>query len=151
MQHLSGNAGIERMECALSDARTKFFEAKGNSSPLANPVAHMLSPSIPHSLAKQMGSMPHANSIEEEEGSKHVVQSLFGVSFSTPLNFGSEVQNIDVQSSSAWGKQLSTENELLVNEIMHWGHGPFADDIDMVQAEELRIQVNGVPKSYIFF
>lgn len=138
MQHLSGNAGIERMESAINDARSKFFEAKDNGSPFT----HISLPSVPHSVVKRIDSVPHAPSGEDGGKSKHVARSLFNVSSSTLPNNGTEVQSTVVQSTSASGKQLPTENELLVNEIMHWGHGPFANDLDMVKVEELSIQVN---------
>jgi hypothetical protein len=44
VQHLSGDAGIERMNSALSDMRSKFFEAKENGSQLATPVANVSTP-----------------------------------------------------------------------------------------------------------
>ncbi|MCL7032215.1 hypothetical protein MKW94_010935 [Papaver nudicaule] len=47
IQHLSGDAGAERMESALSDTRSRFFEAKENGRPMDTPVAHILSPSLP--------------------------------------------------------------------------------------------------------
>ncbi|MCL7038294.1 hypothetical protein MKW94_006940 [Papaver nudicaule] len=59
VQHLSGDAGTERMESALSDTRSRFFEAKENGRPMETPVAHILSPSLPGSSA--------AHSVSENE------------------------------------------------------------------------------------
>ncbi|MCL7025602.1 hypothetical protein MKW94_028977 [Papaver nudicaule] len=38
VQHLSGDAGTERMESALSDTRSRFFEAKENGRPMDTPA-----------------------------------------------------------------------------------------------------------------
>ncbi|OEL15059.1 hypothetical protein BAE44_0023919 [Dichanthelium oligosanthes] len=44
VQQLSGDAGIERMNTAISDARSKFFEAKKNGNSVAAPVANVSAP-----------------------------------------------------------------------------------------------------------
>uniref|UniRef100_A0A0D9W597 Uncharacterized protein n=1 Tax=Leersia perrieri TaxID=77586 RepID=A0A0D9W597_9ORYZ len=44
VQQLSGDAGIERMDSALLDARSKFFEAKENGNPSGTPVANISTP-----------------------------------------------------------------------------------------------------------
>ncbi|CAL9184516.1 uncharacterized protein LOC103978482 [Musa acuminata AAA Group] len=140
VQHLGGNAGIERMECALSDTRSKFFEAKENGSPLATSVAHISSPSAPDTSGKNVVSVPHEQSVDIKGRSNHVVRSLFGASSSAQPTVGAEIQNVDVQSSFRTVTQSPTENELLVNEIMHWGNGNIADNLDL-KAEEIGIQV----------
>lgn len=149
MQHLSGNAGIERMECALSDTRSKFFEAKENGSPLVTSVAHISSPSAPDSSGKKVVSVPHEQSVDIKGRSNHVVRSLFGASSSTQPKVGAEIQNVDVQSSFRTVTQSPTENELLVNEIMHWGNGNITDNLDL-KAEEIGIKVIGLlsPQTY---
>ncbi|EEF44550.1 hypothetical protein RCOM_1177000 [Ricinus communis] len=43
IQHLSGDAGIERMEYILIETRSKYFQAKENGSPRGSPVANILS------------------------------------------------------------------------------------------------------------
>ncbi|KAJ8492005.1 hypothetical protein OPV22_013726 [Ensete ventricosum] len=139
VRHLSGNAGIERMESALSDTRSKFFEAKENEIPLATSLAHISSTSASLSLGKQLVSMSHEHNIEIKGRSNRVVRSLFGISSSTQLRVGTEVQNVDVQSSCTVGTQSPTENELLVNEIMHWGHGSFSSDT--IKPEEIGIKI----------
>ncbi|XP_074588189.1 uncharacterized protein LOC141844091 [Curcuma longa] len=140
--HLSGNAGLERMESSLSDARTKFFEAKENGSPLANPVAHISSPLVSDPSAIQLDSVPNNQNVEASRRSNNVVRSLFGVSSSAQPKIDSEdPHHTDVQSSSVRGMQLPTENELLVNEIMHWNLRQLSSDFDMVKAEELSVKV----------
>ncbi|XP_042382172.1 uncharacterized protein LOC121974945 [Zingiber officinale] len=138
--HLSGNAGLERMESSLSDMRTKFFEAKENGSPLANPVVHISSPLVPDP-AIQLDSVPNNQNVEASRRSNNVVRSLFGVSSSAQPKIGSEDPHTDVQSSSVRGMHLPTENVLLVNEIMHWNLKQLSGDFDMVKAEELSIKV----------
>ncbi|CAL9131741.1 unnamed protein product [Musa textilis] len=141
VQHLSGNAGIERMESALSDTRSKFFEAKENGSPLATPLAHISSTSASMSLGKQLVSVSHEHNVEIKGRSNRVVRSLFGISSSTLPHVGTEGQNVDVQSSCTVGTQSPTENELLVNEIMHWGHGSFSNNPDTIKSDEIGIKI----------
>ncbi|KAF2293834.1 hypothetical protein GH714_005049 [Hevea brasiliensis] len=50
IQHLSGDAGIERMEHALSETRSKYFQAKEYGSPVGSPITHFLSPVTSSSL-----------------------------------------------------------------------------------------------------
>ncbi|XP_042376021.1 uncharacterized protein LOC121969828 [Zingiber officinale] len=138
--HLSGNAGLERMESSLSDMRTKFFEAKENGSPLANPVVHISSPLV-SDPAIQLDSVPNNQNVEASRRSNNVVRSLFGVSSSAQPKIGSEDPHTDVQSSSVRGMHVPTENVLLVNEIMHWNLKQLSGDFDMVKAEELSIKV----------
>lgn len=130
------------MESSLSDMRTKFFEAKENGSPLANPVAHISSPLVSDPSAIQLDSVPNNQNVEASRRSNNVVRSLFGVSSSAQPKIDSEdPHHTDVQSSSVRGMQLPTENELLVNEIMHWNLRQLSSDFDMVKAEELSVKV----------
>ncbi|XP_020182962.1 uncharacterized protein [Aegilops tauschii subsp. strangulata] len=94
VQHLSGDAGIERMDSALSDARSKFFEAKENGSPLATPVANV---STPLSI-NSSGKLPPSE-----------------------VNVSSETA-----SSSTSPVNLPTENEQMVNEMLHEDGGAIA-------------------------
>ncbi|VAH32593.1 unnamed protein product [Triticum turgidum subsp. durum] len=94
VQHLSGDAGIERMDSALSDARSKFFEAKENGSPLAAPVANV---STPLSIDSS-GKLPPSE-----------------------VNVSSETA-----SSSTSPVNLPTENEQMVNEMLHEDSGVIA-------------------------
>ncbi|KAL6656267.1 hypothetical protein ACP70R_007093 [Stipagrostis hirtigluma subsp. patula] len=101
VQHLSGDAGIERMNSALSDARSKFFEAKETGSPLATPVANVSTPLVINSSEKLSPS--DENSRTNAVGSSSVVRSLFGAS----------------SSGSTSSVKLPTENEQMVNEMLH--------------------------------
>ncbi|KAF7009275.1 hypothetical protein CFC21_023833 [Triticum aestivum] len=62
VQQLSGDAGIERMDSALSDARSKFFEANENGSPLATPVANVSTPLSINSSGKLLPSEVNVSS-----------------------------------------------------------------------------------------
>ncbi|XP_072950674.1 uncharacterized protein [Typha angustifolia] len=138
VQHLSGNAGIVRMECALSETRSKFFEAKENGSPFSTPVAHI-------SSASKSGSsgQPSIPDSEEHSGvnsqrSGRVVRSLFGGA-SSPPKVNMERKNSEAQSSSMH-KLPPTENEILVNEILHSGHETFANNLDVTGVNEVAIK-----------
>ncbi|VAH32590.1 unnamed protein product [Triticum turgidum subsp. durum] len=111
VQHLSGDAGIERMDSALSDARSKFFEAKENGSPLAAPVANVSTPLSIDSSGKLPPTEVNMNSKTDAEGSRSVVRSLFGASGA---------------SSSTSPVNLPTENEQMVNEMLHEDGGAIA-------------------------
>ncbi|XP_037485700.1 uncharacterized protein LOC119364345 [Triticum dicoccoides] len=111
VQHLSGDAGIERMDSALSDARSKFFEAKENGSPLAAPVANVSTPLSIDSSGKLQPTEVNMNSKTDAEGSRSVVRSLFGASGA---------------SSSTSPVNLPTENEQMVNEMLHEDGGAIA-------------------------
>ncbi|KAI5015121.1 hypothetical protein ZWY2020_056511 [Hordeum vulgare] len=111
VQHLSGDAGIGRMDSALSDARSKFFEAKENGSPLATPVANISTPLSINSSGKLPSSEVNVNSKTDAKGSRSVVRSLFGAS---------------AASSSTSPVNLPTENEQMVNEMLHEDGGAIA-------------------------
>ncbi|OEL35630.1 hypothetical protein BAE44_0003349 [Dichanthelium oligosanthes] len=87
VQQLSGDAGIERMNTAISDARSKFFEANKNGSPSAAPVANV----------------------------------------STPLS---------IDSSSGPATKLLTENEQMVNEMLHQDGSAFGVKSDAAGTAE---------------
>ncbi|GJN02879.1 hypothetical protein PR202_ga20268 [Eleusine coracana subsp. coracana] len=103
VQHLSGDAGIARMNSALSDTRSKFFEAKENGSPLATPIANV---STPLSI-NSPGQIP-LSEVNEKSRSN------------------------DVSSSSVVPSQMKppTENEQIVNEMLHEDSSAFAGRTD---------------------
>ncbi|KAG8082082.1 hypothetical protein GUJ93_ZPchr0014g47261 [Zizania palustris] len=125
VQHLSGDAGIERMNSALSDTRSKFFEARDKGSLLATPVANISSPlSI-----KSSGQVP---SPEIKENSKTIVE------LSSPT-----VQSLSAgssPSSSTSPVKLPTDNEQMVNEMLHEDDGSFAVNSDNVSSAEKDFQ-----------
>jgi hypothetical protein len=113
VQHLSGDAGIERMDSALSDTRSKFFEAKENGSPLAAPVANVSTPLSINSSGKTPSEV-NENSRTNALGSSSVDHSLFSAS----------------SSSSTSPVKQPTENEQIVNEMLHEDKNAFAGRSD---------------------
>uniref|UniRef100_A0A0E0LUD8 SKP1 component POZ domain-containing protein n=1 Tax=Oryza punctata TaxID=4537 RepID=A0A0E0LUD8_ORYPU len=113
VQHLSGDAGIERMNSALSDTRSKFFEAKenGNNTPLS---------------ISSSGQSPTPTPNPTVEGSSFTAQSLPGSSSSS--------------SSSTSQMKSPTENEQMVNEMLHEDDVPFAGNSDNVNSAEKDFQ-----------
>jgi hypothetical protein len=89
------------MNSALSDMRSKFFEAKENGSPLATPVANV---STPLSI-NPSGQLPPAD-----------------VNVSSKTDAGG--------SSSTSPVSLPTDNEQMVNEMLHENGGAFAVNSD---------------------
>ncbi|XP_042483038.1 uncharacterized protein LOC122063393 [Macadamia integrifolia] len=142
VQHLSGDAGIKRMESALSDTRSRFFEAKENGSPLTPQIAH-ISPNLPGSSVSA-GSAGHSSvgvsdeSSKPVEGRSHVVRSLFKNDASPPtkdVNAAPSRSNMDGLSASST-ENFILENERLVNEIIHEHRYAFADTLNVSDADQ---------------
>ncbi|KAL1192227.1 hypothetical protein V5N11_032692 [Cardamine amara subsp. amara] len=118
VRHLSGVAGVVRMESALLETRTKYFQAKENGSPMANQLACFFSPSTASSPVQSVSSSSgrRKDSIGVE-GSKRVTRTLF--KDDTPPSSGlSRVSNDTVD-------EVSKENEMIVNELLHDGNFKF--------------------------
>ncbi|XVF45236.1 hypothetical protein PTKIN_Ptkin02bG0188900 [Pterospermum kingtungense] len=137
VQHLSGDAGIERMVCALSETRTKFFQTKESGSPIGSPITPSLSPNThgsPSSLAAIMD-----NKSDPTQMPNLVVRSLFKEDGTSPFkNSGSSMPSSsqsDAQLGSSIEKQLVTENELIVNEFLHEQHG-FVDSFSVINEDQ---------------
>lgn len=142
--NLSGEAGIERMESALADVRTKFFASKESGSLLASPVAHISSPGYycssdgsPSPVSGEPSSRP---GVDERPSS---VRSLFKevavtaaqeVTSSAPAARGADLE-------LRCGTSPITENELLVNEIVHQHRHDFADNLDISNEDDNGIKV----------
>uniref|UniRef100_A0A5B7BYP5 T-complex protein 11 n=1 Tax=Davidia involucrata TaxID=16924 RepID=A0A5B7BYP5_DAVIN len=143
VQHLSGSAGLERMKCALSETQSRFFKAKENGSSLTTPAAHRSSPSLPGSSdgPAVYVSDEIKNLAENHNRSNYIVRSLFKAVDSSP---GNEVDsstsrsNTDCHSSS--GAMLVSENEVLVNEIVHEHRHGFADSLDISNEDQESIK-----------
>ncbi|CAM8901369.1 unnamed protein product [Rhodiola kirilowii] len=113
IQHLSGEAGIQRMDCALVDTRARYFQAKENASPSGSPVTEPLPPQ-PSSIT----SSPKSSDNEEEDVKRrHVARALFKkeVASSDPASSKSDLE----RNFSSSTEQSVNENELIVNEILH--------------------------------
>ncbi|KAG2303638.1 hypothetical protein Bca4012_062393 [Brassica carinata] len=108
VRHLSGNAGVERMESALSETRSKYFEAKENGSPMAHQLACFFSPTASSPLQSASSS---SSTSKDVGGTKRVVRSLFKDDSSTSSG-PSRVSNETVD-------EVSKQNELMVNDVLH--------------------------------
>ncbi|PKI53029.1 hypothetical protein CRG98_026609 [Punica granatum] len=114
--HLSGDAGVERMEFALSETRSKYFLAKENGSPAGSPMVHISPSSGPSLLAATSGLSERNGSAEKPS---RVVRSLFRDDVSPlPNEFGSLTSDIDGSPGSSAEKSV-TENEMIVNALLH--------------------------------
>ncbi|KAK6945625.1 T-complex 11 [Dillenia turbinata] len=136
VQHLSGDAGIERMDSALSNTRAKYFQEKGEGSPLSSPVTHLSAKSLPNSpaVSSVSGIDVRNNVIESSERPSRVVRSLF-------RDDAKEV--IPSASGSSSKSQLGsmiTENELIVNEVLHEKRLFLADNIDISENDANNIK-----------
>ncbi|KAJ6704524.1 hypothetical protein OIU85_030345 [Salix viminalis] len=137
VQHLSGDAGIERMEIALSETRSRYFQAKENGSPVGSPIIHFLSPSMPPS-SSVTGSANRNNVSGGIERSSHVVRSLFREDTSSaeePASSATSSSHFDGQSGSAVGRSI-TENELIINEFLHEQRDGFKGRFDLADKDE---------------
>lgn len=142
VQHLSGDAGIERMECALSETRTKFFQAKESGSPMGLPIAPFLSPDTHGSPSSPAAKLD--NRSDPTQMPNRVVRSLFKEDGTSSFeNSGSSVpssSHSDAQLGSSIEKQPITQNELIVNEFLHEQHG-FVDSFSVINEAQNGIKV----------
>lgn len=129
VQHLSGDAGIERMECALSETRSKYFEAKENGSPIGSPITNFLSTSPPSSSAASASVtiLDHkSNQTKGAERPKHVVRSLFreeNPSVTKRIDSSaSGTISVSGQLASSVERRSVKENEVIINEYVHNQH-----------------------------
>ncbi|CAN4110680.1 unnamed protein product [Withania somnifera] len=108
--NISGDAGIERMDSAISDTRNKYFEAKENGSPVGSPVVHSvsLSSTALASASSSLGGSAKGENLLEMSDQKpnRVVRTLFR---------NEQHPNIEMG------------NELIVNESLHGQHIEFAE------------------------
>ncbi|KAL2513922.1 T-complex protein 11 [Forsythia ovata] len=121
--HLSGDAGIERMENALSDTRMKFFEARENGRPISPLSTLILSPNTasPPSLGS---SDKTSDLIENTQKRSPVVRSLFRDEVNP-----NEVSSLASSSSPSQysSEKLDMENARIVNECVHGENLAFID------------------------
>ncbi|KAL7199896.1 hypothetical protein ACSBR2_022078 [Camellia fascicularis] len=108
VHHLSGDAGIERMELALSD--TYKGELKSNQ---------------------------RGNTIEGNQRASPVVRSLFRDDSLPPKEVGSSASsnNSDSQFQNS-GEKSAMENELIVNEVLHEQHQTFAGSLNVTAEDQ---------------
>ncbi|KAJ9552328.1 hypothetical protein OSB04_016373 [Centaurea solstitialis] len=124
--HLSGEAGIERMQNALSDTRREYFKSKENCVTGESPVAH-----IPSPCATTSPSIAAA-----DERSDTVVQPLSNDTTMPPLeDLGSSVaSNSGLVSRSS--EVLGMENVFIVNEFLHGRHYSVVDSSNVTEENQ---------------
>lgn len=137
MHHLNGFAGIKRMERALSDTRSRFFKAKENKDALVSQVAHIssASPLGSSDVPSSASTLEEGRILDAGERPSDVVCSLFKKDAS---GSSTSVRSSDGSSS----EKLVTDNEILVNEIVHKHHGFFADSLKFSNQDHNGIKVS---------
>ncbi|KAJ4823492.1 hypothetical protein Tsubulata_015516 [Turnera subulata] len=108
MQHLSGDAGVERLDQVLSDVRSKFNNAKETDS---------LSESLLAKETSVSGIAEKTYLAESSEKASHMAHLMFEMdngedAVSSPSKSVADGQVI-------FGALFPSENEFLVNEILH--------------------------------
>lgn len=125
VMHLSGDAGIERMESALSETRSRSLRVKDSGSPMTSqtpsptPLSTVASPS-------------ERNISNKSNKTSRVVRSLFKESDTSPIesSFSSPITSSNTQLSTT-SEKFVAPNEVLVNEFLHEHHRSFADGFDV--------------------
>lgn len=146
VNHLSGVAGIERMESALSETRSKYFQAMENGSPVGSPMTHILTPSS----ASSADTSPTASSgdVTEDVGMpSRVVRSLFREDDSSQdrVSKSSDTgSKLLADQSISYVEKLVTENELIVNEFLHEQSSGFLDRLNGVLKDENSLEVSAI-------
>ncbi|THG16463.1 hypothetical protein TEA_010230 [Camellia sinensis var. sinensis] len=139
VHHLSGDAGIERMELALSDTRMNYFHAKESGSPVGSPIMDVLSPSPFSSPAHPSvaNSDQRGNMIEGNQRASPVVRSLFRDASLPPKEVGSSASSSNSGSQfQNSGEKSAMENELIVNEVLHEQHQTFAGSLNVTAEDQ---------------
>ncbi|KAL5558472.1 hypothetical protein UlMin_034683 [Ulmus minor] len=120
LQHLSGNLGLEHLESALSDIRSRYLTRKEPACSSTSQIAA----SVDHSVASIS-----AETSKLTNSCEHSTQSMFdkddsqlGGESSTSSSF--KVVADDRLSPAAL---VIGENEIIVNEILHDNHQGFAN------------------------
>ena len=142
VQHLSGEAGIERMECALSEARSKYFLAKENGNPSGAQIPHFISPSPPSSMANFCVPSSDKGSHENIAQPSRVVRSLFREDNSPEGSSLSAPRTIVEGHLGSSVEKLVLENELIVNEFLHKRQDAFSDIFSLTDEDQNGVKVS---------
>lgn len=141
IQNLSGNAGVQHLELALSNIRSGTLEAKESGSPLASPAANVSTPQQPASSSAGLSS-EITDMAKRSKSSSHTSDSFVKRISSANENvnhFNSDVESI----ANHMGSDITiiSENELLVNEIVHERSRGFSDIFDVGGEEQSSLKV----------
>lgn len=142
VMHLSGDAGIERMESALSETRSRSSRVKDSGSPMGFPMTQYLTPS-PTPLST-VASPSERNISNKSNKTSRVVRSLFKESDTSPIesSFSSPITSSNTQLSTT-SEKFVAPNEVLVNEFLHEHHRSFADGFDVSDHIQNSVEVRG--------
>jgi hypothetical protein len=132
---VGGEAGIKRMESALSETRSKFLGAEETRKFMAAMVANAASPMVTSSPRDSDLSENREDSNMDAERTSHVVKSLSIVS-SSPSECSKGVKAVNATLSSAMTEKMPTANEQMVNEMLHGIHSSPANNFDNVGSLE---------------
>ncbi|XP_050208723.1 uncharacterized protein LOC126659468 isoform X2 [Mercurialis annua] len=134
VQHISGSAGLEHLEHALAEVRSKFIEGKESGSPSeysTNSSASGLTgplkgPAIPISMEPIIVTEGCQASGSTINSSDHSLSSREN---------GPSPRSI-TNSNQSSDSTLRIENELLVNEIIHEHHHRVTDNLNAVDRDQ---------------
>ncbi|CAN1804905.1 T-complex protein 11-like protein 1 [Linum perenne] len=129
VHHLGGDDGIVRMQSALDMMRTKYFEAKENGSPVGSRIMNVTSPVMPSFVGSASPST--SSSAVRVEIPSRLVRSLFKSASSAAT---STSRSADQLGGSA--KMLITENEVMLNELLHEKKRGLVGRFDDVKKDE---------------
>ncbi|KAI8532130.1 hypothetical protein RHMOL_Rhmol11G0189500 [Rhododendron molle] len=143
VHHLSGTAGIERMEFALSDTRMKYFQAVENGDSVGSPM-HITSPIPPSFVASPSVSNAdkRGKAVEGNQRPSSVVRTLFKDDSSSPskeVSPSASSSRLDSQLHHS-AEKFSMENELIVNEVLHEQHHTFADNLNVTSEDQSQMK-----------
>ncbi|CAN1305333.1 T-complex protein 11-like protein 1 [Linum perenne] len=148
VHHLGGDDGIVRMQSALDMMRTKYFEAKENGSPVGSRIMNVTSPVMPSFVGSASPST--SSSAVRVETPSRVVRSLFKDEVTGPSKqASSSAAGLPKSASSAAtstsrsadqlggsAKMLITENEVMLNELLHEKKRGLVGRFDDVKKDE---------------
>ncbi|KAK7247305.1 hypothetical protein RIF29_42186 [Crotalaria pallida] len=129
VQQLSGDAGIERMECALSETQSKCYRVNQSRNPSTS-LSTLPSATNESPISTVASSSERNISDDSSQKTSQVVHSPFK-EINTPLPAGSSSSGPRTSSDSLMASsydKLVTENEVLVNEFLHEHQHSFSDD-----------------------
>ncbi|CAN1804911.1 T-complex protein 11-like protein 1 [Linum perenne] len=133
VHHLGGDDGIVRMQSALDMMRTKYFEAKENGSPVGSRIMNVTSPVMPSFVGSASPST--SSSAVRVEIPSRLVRSLFKDEVTGPSKQASSTsRSADQLGGSA--KMLITENEVMLNELLHEKKRGLVGRFDDVKKDE---------------
>lgn len=133
LQHLSGKAGVEHMERALSDIRLQFIDTKAEAERSLESAGENFS-------ARSSTHISQGAEINGDREDQRMVYKQTADDLSTSSNLGSVTpRKADICLDK--GSMSVTENEVLVNEIVHEHINGLVDGLCINAEKEEKIKV----------